>query len=116
LHLKKKKRKEAIGLILKICRLGYNASCHGSIIVFEERRGTTEGTKYVRMLYLTSHSLGLGSGTLTYMRGGRDEDDDGFPTQPVVPSLPKPYTNGPKSNANERNAANYEFPSFSNRM
>jgi hypothetical protein len=32
----------------------------------------------VRMLYLTSQS-GLGSGTLTYMKGGRDEDDDGVP-------------------------------------
>ena len=31
------------------------------------------------MLYLTSQFFGLGSGTLTYMKSGRDEDDDGVP-------------------------------------
>jgi len=33
----------------------------------------------VRMIYLTSHFFGMGSGTLNVHENGRDEDDDGFP-------------------------------------
>jgi hypothetical protein len=53
------------------------------------KKEATGGTKYVRMLYLTSHS-GIGSGTLTYMKVGGDEDDDGSPDVTLLPSLPKP--------------------------
>jgi hypothetical protein len=65
--------------LLDIRKPGYTSSRHGSIIVFEPRKEATDGTKYVRMLYLTSHFFGMGSGTLNVHENGRDEDDDGFP-------------------------------------
>jgi ATP-dependent RNA circularization protein (DNA/RNA ligase family) len=63
-------------------------SHHGSIIVFELKRGATEGTKYVRMLYLTNQFSGLGSGTLTYMKGAETKTMMGFPTQPLMHNQP----------------------------
>jgi hypothetical protein len=48
------------------------------------------------MLYSTSQFFGTGSGTLTYMKSGRDEDDDGIPAatldaKPVCHSLDSPF-------------------------
>lgn len=63
-------------------------SHHGSIIVFELKKGATEGTKYVRMLYLTSQFSGLGSGTLTYMKGAETKTMMEFPTQPLMQNQP----------------------------
>ena len=40
-----------------------------------DQGGTTEGTEYVRMLYLTCQ-IGMGPGLLRTSRG-REEDDDG---------------------------------------
>jgi hypothetical protein len=85
-------------------RLQYN-HITGPSSSSSERREATEGTKYVRMLYLTSHFFGMGSGTLTYMKSGRDEDDDGVPAATLDAKPADQRLDSLENNANESKKA-----------
>jgi hypothetical protein len=65
------------------------------------------------MLYLTSQFFGLGSGTLTYMKGGRDEDDDGAPaaTLDAKPACQAMAAVGNSANKKQKRQI-HEHPSF----
>jgi hypothetical protein len=54
-----------------------STSRHGSIIVFEAKVDTIEGTRMCENAIFDQPTVDVGSGTLTYMRP--DEDDDGVP-------------------------------------
>ena len=56
------------------------------------------------MLYLTSQFFGVGSGTLTYMKSGRDEDDDGVPaaTFDAKPACQRPDSLESKANESKK--------------
>jgi hypothetical protein len=75
-------------------RLGFRTTSHyRSIIVFELER-TRRRLPWDRMcknVIFDRPKFGPGSGDLTYMKVGRDEDDDGSPDITLLPSLPKPY-------------------------